>query len=233
MAEESYILALDATTTQGTVALFADGELLGQLVYRKPKAHARLMAPMIDTLLRDMDIAAQSLDAVCVLSGPGSYTGLRVVTSTAKGLCLATGAKLLHITSLQMLAWAASGIAAKLGAQILPLIDARRMEAYGQLFGPQGDAIAEPAAILLESYDWESQLSGKPLVLIGDAVEKTIPLLTSFSHVYPFPAWPQGLAHIGQHIQKMYNQAQFASVVHFEPFYLKSVRITQKGKPAS
>lgn len=230
MEKHSHILAIDASTEQGVVALFVDGTLRGQLVYRQPKAHARLLAPMIQTLLRDMDLTAKALDAVAVVSGPGSYTGLRVATSTAKGLCLASGAKLLSLSTLEMLALSAQPIAKQLNAHICPMIDARRMENYAQVFDQHMIAQSEPEAVLLEESPFDDLLKKEKVLFVGDGVEKAIPLLEQYEGAFFQVAWPDGLAHVGGILVKKLEEDQEENLALFEPFYLKAVRIMKSKK---
>ncbi|MFK7968718.1 MAG: tRNA (adenosine(37)-N6)-threonylcarbamoyltransferase complex dimerization subunit type 1 TsaB [Bacteroidia bacterium] len=230
MDNASSILALDASTEQGSVALFVDGKLRGQLVYRQPKAHARLIAPMVNTLLHDLDVPANNLNAVAVISGPGSYTGLRVATSTAKGLCLATGANLLSLSSLEMLALAARPAASQLDAAIYPLIDARRMEVFAQMFDKKGKAQNEAQALLLEEQPFDELLQKEKVLFVGDGVTKAIPLLESFDNAYFIEEWPEGLAAIGPRLTEKLTNNEVENLALFEPFYLKGVRITQSKK---
>ncbi|RMG61590.1 MAG: tRNA (adenosine(37)-N6)-threonylcarbamoyltransferase complex dimerization subunit type 1 TsaB, partial [Bacteroidetes bacterium] len=123
-------LAIETATMTGSVALFEGSHLLGCIEIHQAKSHARLLTPMIQTLLADLGVRPADLTAIGVGRGPGSYTGLRVGVSTAKGLCMALDKPLLAFDSLAGLAGQVQELAERLPARIIPLIDARRMEVY-------------------------------------------------------------------------------------------------------
>jgi tRNA threonylcarbamoyladenosine biosynthesis protein TsaB len=134
------------------------------------------------------------------------------------------------MSSLEMLAHAVQGIAAQQAAYICPLIDARRMEAYSQLFDQTISPQNKPEAILFEEKPFDALLKKEKVVFTGDGLEKAVPLLEGYSNAILLPQWPQGLAHVGLHLQRKFIQNDFEQLALFEPFYLKGVRITRSKK---
>ena len=129
--ETPWILALETATGVGAVALARGDRIVLSARCAQSQSHSRWTAPTIATLLDQAGIAAGDLAAVAVSIGPGSFTGVRIGLSLAKGICLAGGPTLIPVSTLEALAWSAATTA---GALILPLMDARRGEAYGAVF---------------------------------------------------------------------------------------------------
>jgi len=136
MKNSPVLLFIETSTEVCSVALSMGSELVSEVVVKEPKAHARLIAPMIESVLKESGIDISGTDAVVVSEGPGSYTGLRVGVSIAKGLCYGSGKPLIAVGSLDLLA----NIASKQYFQesslyrIIPMIDARRMEVYSAVY---------------------------------------------------------------------------------------------------
>jgi tRNA threonylcarbamoyladenosine biosynthesis protein TsaB len=114
------ILAIETATDVSSVALFEDGVFVSLQENHSNRTHARLVTVMIERLLQDMELKAADLNAVCVARGPGSYTGLRVGVSVAKGLCMALDIPLLSLSSLEALAWSVADFAFENGRLHLP-----------------------------------------------------------------------------------------------------------------
>ncbi len=145
--EEGIILGIETSTDICSVALFRGGEVVA-LRESGGSEHARLLAVYIDEALREAGVAPSALDAVAVSAGPGSYTGLRIGVSTAKGVCYALGIPLIAVGSLEALACQIAGTFPE-GTLLRPMIDARRMEVYTQLFDHNARPLGEVEAVVV------------------------------------------------------------------------------------
>jgi tRNA threonylcarbamoyladenosine biosynthesis protein TsaB len=181
--------------------------------------HARLLGPYVERLLREQGIRAGQLDAVAVSGGPGSYTGLRIGVSMAKGLCYASGIPLISVGSLQSLCAVAREKIADTDpdARLCPMIDARRMEVYAQVFDARGAALTGISAEVVDGDSFASFRSAAPMYIFGDGAEKcreTLPWAV-YADVQPSAAGQAALA------AEAFAAGRFENVVYFEPFYLK------------
>ena len=139
-----------------------------------PRSQASLTAPFIDEMLRERGLRVKDCDAVCVSKGPGSYTGLRVGSSTAKGLCFGADLPLIAIGTLDTLVAQAQddGLVPAGCKYIVPMIDARRMEVYTALFSPDGKQLTETAPVIVDETTFAPQLAEGPVLFIGDGALK-------------------------------------------------------------
>ena len=167
----SLILCIETGTDICSVGIARDGELLSLRESDEGRDHARKVAVFVDELLRETDIAPERLDAVAVGKGPGSYTGLRIGTSFAKGLCYGLDKPLVAVGSLDALAEVAredyrAGILDVDDwdrALLCPMVDARRMEVYAQLFDTEGRPQGDVAAVVVDSESFgDERRSGRP-----------------------------------------------------------------------
>jgi tRNA threonylcarbamoyladenosine biosynthesis protein TsaB len=198
------------------VSLAKDGQtILCKEIAEQGYSHAERLHVFIEEILKETNVKIQELHAVAVSKGPGSYTGLRIGVSTAKGLCYALGIPLIALDTLQVLAHQVSvdnGI-------IVPMLDARRMEVYSAIFDKNHDNIkAVQAEVLTE--DSYSEFT-ETLYFIGDCQEKCQTVLTQpnfkFIPEIVFPSASQ----MSQLSYEKFNQNDFEDVAYFEPFYLK------------
>jgi tRNA threonylcarbamoyladenosine biosynthesis protein TsaB len=198
------------------VSLAKDGQtILCKEIAEQGYSHAERLHVFIEEILKETNVKIQELHAVAVSKGPGSYTGLRIGVSTAKGLCYALGIPLIAVDTLQVLAHQVSvdnGI-------IVPMLDARRMEVYSAIFDKNHDNIkAVQAEVLTE--DSYSEFT-ETLYFIGDCQEKCQTVLTQpnfkFIPEIVFPSASQ----MSQLSYEKFNQNDFEDVAYFEPFYLK------------
>jgi tRNA threonylcarbamoyladenosine biosynthesis protein TsaB len=177
--------------------------------------HAEKLHPFINKSLKEAGVTVSQLDAIAVSNGPGSYTGLRIGVSAAKGLCYALNIPLIAVNTTEVLAEAVTN--PPKGAHIISVLDARRDEVYCQLFNADKQATNEVAALVLTPESF-SELSGRPVIVIGDAAEKTARLINlEVEAVQQFPT-ACNLAAIAEH---KFAASQFADVAYHEPFYLK------------
>jgi tRNA threonylcarbamoyladenosine biosynthesis protein TsaB len=223
------LLALETATDVCSVALMADGQIIADLTLRRPRAHAESLVPMIKDALRYAGLATTVLDAIAVSMGPGSYTGLRIGVSTAKGLAMAVDAKLIGVPSLEALAAAAASRVAP-GEVICALFNARRHEVYAAVFfvieKNKMEVVVEATALQVEEVPaWLAATEGERIFLVGEGVPRVAPLLHNLHHdvqifdpatVAPSAIW------VAQQAIPRYKQGQFEDLAAFEPFYLKA-----------
>ena len=208
------ILLLETSGTILSVALADNGTVVADRVCREPRMQASLTAPLVKEVLDAAGLRAQDLDAVCVSKGPGSYTGLRVGVSTAKGLCFGASLPLISVCTLDILAACGSG-----SGYIVPMIDARRMEVYTAVYDAKGNRLSEIEAKIIGPDSFADELAAGPVLFIGDGALKCKDVLTSpnavFREAFPLASAMAPLA------EKAYNEKQFEDLAYFEPFYLK------------
>jgi tRNA threonylcarbamoyladenosine biosynthesis protein TsaB len=198
------------------VSLAKDGQtILCKEIAEQGYSHAERLHVFIEEILKETNVKIQELHAVAVSKGPGSYTGLRIGVSTAKGLCYALGIPLIAVDTLQVLAHQVSvesGI-------IVPMLDARRMEVYSAVFDKNHQKIKEVQAEILTENSY-SEIS-QTVYFIGDCQEKCQTVLTQpnfkFLPEILFPSANQ----MSQLSYEKFNQNDFEDVAYFEPFYLK------------
>ena len=184
-------------------------------------SHAEKLHVFIEEMLKETGVSVQEIQAVAVSKGPGSYTGLRIGVSTAKGLCYALGIPLISVDTLQVLA---KQVVVQNGL-IVPMLDARRMEVYSAIFDINHIKRAEvQAEILTEtSYDEITE----PLYFIGDCQEKCKTVLTKNNfHFLSEIVFPSANEMSALSYEKFINN-DFEDVAYFEPFYLKDFLITK------
>ena len=166
----------------------------------------------------------KQLDAVAVSQGPGSYTGLRIGVSTAKGICYAADLPLMAIDTLEAMAY---GMKMKLGSQIadndllIPMIDARRMEVYASVFDAQLNRINDTAALVIEEQSFEDLCLDHHLWLFGDGAPKLNKLFENHPNISIVDGFRPSAAYMLPLAEKALREKNFVDVAYFEPFYLK------------
>ena len=229
------ILAIETGTDICSVALVRDGELVALRESDEERNHATTIAPFVDELLRECGVRASELEAVAVSKGPGSYTGLRIGVSFAKGLCYGLNIPLVAVGSLDSLTEVAredfeAGILDVEGwdeATLCPMIDARRMEVYTQLFSSEGVAESDVEARIIDGESFsEERTSGKPFVIFGSGATKCVEVLQGVTLVDVVPS-ARGMARLAE---QAFNEGKVEDVAYFEPFYLKDFMINTAKK---
>ncbi|MDT3357429.1 MAG: tRNA (adenosine(37)-N6)-threonylcarbamoyltransferase complex dimerization subunit type 1 TsaB [Bacteroidota bacterium] len=223
------LILIETSTSLCSTALSEDGKIIS---YKEnaDRSHASLTAQFISDMLEEHGLTAGDCDAVCVSMGPGSYTGLRVGVSTAKGLCFGAGKPLLAIGSLDILVWnAISGSKLPEGCRyIVPMIDARRMEVYSAVFTPDGRQVRETAPAVIDKDSFSDLLAEGPVLFIGDGAGKCEGVIDNpaahFINVCPDAASMLVPA------ENEYKEKRFKDVAYFEPFYLKDFVATVSKK---
>ena len=185
---------------------------------------------LIGKILEDNGLEVRDCDAVCVSMGPGSYTGLRVGVSTAKGLCFGSGIPLLAIGTMDVLAWQAIGenLLPEGCRYIVPMIDARRMEAYTAVFDTEGNQIRETRPEIFSQDSFRDLLSAGKVLFIGDAAGKCSGVISHENAVF-CNCCPKASS-MSVPAMKEYKEKRFKDVAYFEPFYLKEFTATVSKK---
>lgn len=231
----SLILCIETGTDVCSVGIARDGVLLSLRESDEGRDHARKVGVFVDELLHETGIAPDDLDAVAVGKGPGSYTGLRIGVSFAKGLCYGLQKPLLAVGSLDALVEVAredyeAGIISVdrwEEARLCPMVDARRMEVYAQIFDAKGEALTGVSAevITAESFaEWRND--GRPFVIFGNGARKCAEVLPGATFVEVTPS-TRGLARLAQ---KALDEGRKEDIAYFEPFYLKDFVVTTSKK---
>lgn len=213
-----------------STTLAVDGRIAEYRESTQPRAHAAMTAVFVKEMLDAQGLRAADCDAVCVSAGPGSYTGLRVGSSTAKGLCFAAGIPLLAAGTLEVLAWQAvqDGLVPEGCRYIIPMIDARRMEVYTAVFSPDLRKLTPTEPMVVDAGSFADRLSEGPVLFIGDAAGKCSGVIGSgnahFVHTCPRASSMLGPA------ERELAARNFRDTAYFEPFYLKQFIATVSRK---
>lgn len=231
----SLILCIETGTDICSVGIARDGELLSLRESDEGRDHARKVGVFVDELLHETGIAPDDLDAVAVGKGPGSYTGLRIGVSFAKGLCYGLQKPLLAVGSLDALVEVAredyeAGIISVDNwekARLCPMVDARRMEVYAQLFDTQGRALTEVSAEVISEESFAAYRNEAcPFVIFGNGARKCAEILQGATFIEVTPS-ARGLARLAQ---QALDEGRREDIAYFEPFYLKDFVVTTSKK---
>jgi tRNA threonylcarbamoyladenosine biosynthesis protein TsaB len=219
------ILLIETSTALCSVALAQDGAVTSYRESSAPKAHASLTAVFIQEMLAERGLTLADCDAICVSKGPGSYTGLRVGVSTAKGLCFGSGKPLLAVGTLDTLVAQADEIGDL--KYIIPMIDARRMEVYTAVF-ENGVQITETSPMIIDETSFAEYLEQGPCLFIGDGAGKCADVIKHPNAQF-CQCWPKASAML-EPAMAAYKEKRFEDVAYFEPFYLKEFVATVSKK---
>ena len=231
----SLILCIETGTDVCSVGLAENGELVA-LRESCGRDHARNVAVYVDELLRERDIDADEIDAIAVGKGPGSYTGLRIGVSFAKGLCYGLRKPLIAIGSLDALVEVAredaeAGIVDVEDferATLCPMVDARRMEVYTQLFNGRGEALGEVEAKIIDEQSFAAEIAAaEEFVIFGNGAAKCAGTLSAKAKLIEIVPSARGLARLAQ---EALDAGRSEDIAYFEPFYLKNFVVTTSKK---
>lgn len=225
------------TATQACSVAITDNDII--LVYKEldePKAQASKLAPLIQQALTEAGLSPKDCDAVSVSMGPGSYTGLRVGVSTAKGLCFGTNIPLIGVDTLQILASEAAQKCKIENTLIIPMLDARRMEVYSAQYNSKGEKLTVTQAIILDENTFSEEFEKYDnIIFIGDGVEKFKKILSEEKIAKSdfISTFPSAKYMLSSTIEK-WNKKGYEDVAYFEPFYLKEfvAGISKKSQKA-
>lgn len=210
------ILCIETASTNCSVALGKNGRILDfKEDYDLGYSHAERLHVFIDELLRKNKLDFNNLDAIAISKGPGSYTGLRIGVSAAKGLCFSLDIPLIAVPTLTSLAFQVEE-----KAQIVPMLDARRMEVYTAVFNSEKQQIRETSAKILQPDSFTEYLDEQKTLFIGSGVAKFKEICTHPNAVFIEGKLPSAKEMVHLADEKFKNNS-FEDVAYFEPFYLK------------
>ena len=218
------ILCLETATPVCSVALNDGCCTLALRETERQNAHSEKITNFIREVMEVANIDYRQLDAVAVSQGPGSYTGLRIGVSTAKGICYAADLPLMAIDTLEAMAY---GMKMKLGSQIadndllIPMIDARRMEVYASVFDAQMNRINDTAALVIDEHSFDDLCLDHHLWLFGDGAPKLSKLFENQPNINIINGFRPSAAYMLPLAEKALKEQKFVDVAYFEPFYLK------------
>lgn len=211
--------ACSAAITENGVVLNLNGEPMSRL-QESGSEHARQLPMMVDELLQQLRQAGRKVDAVAVSEGPGSYTGLRIGASAAKGLAYGMNVPLVAVPTLQIMAAKAVAVEAIKDGLLCPMIDARRMEVYNSFYTPQLVALQEAVATVVDADSFAEQLAGGPVCFFGNGAAKCRELLAC-EHARFVEGIVPDAAYMGALAEQLLADHQTADVAYWTPFYLK------------
>lgn len=217
------ILSLDTSTKVCSIALHEDGNLVGQQAYHLQKSHSSLLPAIIQELLFNCETSMDQLNAVALSAGPGSYTGLRIGTATAKGLCFTLGIPLISVRTLDTLIAQVRPFV-PVSSFLCPMLDARRMEVYCKLVKSSGEEMIPTSAVVVEQDTFES-FAELPLLLFGNGAGKLNGFLNNTNLHYVEGIEPSA-AFMGELAFSKFQKTQFEDLAYFEPDYLKEYQST-------
>ena len=227
----SCILHIETATDACSVAVSQDGDLIFQQVEPAARSAAGRLGGMVDEALSFTDNHAIPFDAVAVSMGPGSYTGLRIGVSMAKGVCYARGLKLIALPTLEVMCVPVLLVNDDLPADALlcPMIDARRMEVYTAMYDRALHRISDVEAVVVDTDSFRQQLDQHPVYFFGNGAAKCREVIQHpnahfIDGIEPEAKWMSPLA------EKAHARGQFEDVAYFEPFYLKEFKAVKAKK---
>ena len=230
------LILIETSTALCSAALAEDGIITSYRESSTPKAHASLTAVFIQEMLAEKGLTIADCDAICVSMGPGSYTGLRVGVSTAKGLCFGSGKPLIAVGTLDTLVAQATTVIPNEVEEstlqyIVPMIDARRMEVYSAIFEKTDAAytqVTETEPVIVDETSFADILEKGKVLFIGDGAGKCADVI-KHPNAHFCQCWPNAAAML-KPATKSYKERQFEDVAYFEPFYLKEFVATVSKK---
>lgn len=229
MSTKRGILTIETATKLCSAAYVVDGKVVAfrQSDGTKPN-HAETLAPFIDELLHSKEMEGFIPEAIAVSAGPGSYTGLRIGASTAKGLAFGYEVPMIAVPTLQIVAAAVDNPG---NLPIVSLLDARRMEVYTASFSSDLAPLTDDRAMVIDEHSFAEELSEGPMLFVGDGAEKCRKVITSPNAIFTEDCiYPSAMA-MAELAQKKLDKRDFVDTAYWQPDYLKEyVAIVGKNK---
>ncbi|MHC1708455.1 MAG: tRNA (adenosine(37)-N6)-threonylcarbamoyltransferase complex dimerization subunit type 1 TsaB [Bacteroidales bacterium] len=220
------ILIIETATPYCSVALADNGEIIASTNSKSHNDHAAVLATYIKDIFQQSDSSLKDIQAVAVSKGPGSYTGLRIGVSAAKGLCFSLDIPLIGLNTLAGMAYGMIYHVVRdrnLDESTLfcPMIDARRMEVYSSVYDNAFREIKETCAEIIDENSFNDLIERNFLVFFGDGAQKTEPLFGKHPNVKIISSFHPSAGHFGKLAENAYRDGLFENVRYFEPYYLK------------
>lgn len=221
------ILNIETSTTNCSVCISENGKIkalkeLNDAGY----SHSENLHVFIKEVLKDASLSIDDLDAIAVSKGPGSYTGLRIGVSSAKGLCFSLDKPLISIPTLESLA---HQLKIENGF-ILPLLDARRMEVYSAIFNANYDQVRETRAEIIDENSFSEYLKKGKVYFLGSGAEKCKDVIKHPNAIFTDETHVPSTKEMGELANFKYKTSDFEDVAYFEPYYLKDFVTTKPKK---
>lgn len=222
------ILQIETATDRCSVSIAKNGITIASKSDQDERNHARVLVPFISELIQESGIQGEELDAIAVSKGPGSYTGLRIGISTAKGLCFAWEKPLIAVNTLESMAARFASKNQIKADCYCPMIDARRLEVYTALYGNSLDTILETQALILDTSSFSEYLEHKSIAFFGNGSNKFEKMLNRVHNAFFFNDFEASSEGMNNLALNLFLERQFESVAYFEPFYLKDFYTPKK-----
>ena len=223
------ILGIETSTTVCSVALTNDGATVAVEKLFLEKSHSSLLTIAISDLLRHAGVQKKDLSAVAVSKGPGSYTGLRIGVSTAKGICYALDKPLISVSTLKAMAHEVNKFNVN-SALLCPMIDARRMEVYTALFDSDLQVLKPTSALILDEASFAETIAQNQVFFFGNGAGKFHPLIETQTNARFVQGISPSAESVAQLAYQSFQQGEFEDVAYFEPYYLKDFIATKPKK---
>jgi len=226
----SLILGIETSTKICSVAV-SDGEkLLAIEEAGGAYSHSEKLTVFIQKVLDRAKLQLKDIDAIAVSKGPGSYTGLRIGVSVAKGLCYALDKPLIAVDTLQAMARNVAALSNQANALFSPMIDARRMEVYTALYNNKNNSITPITAKIIDENSFSEELTAQKIIFFGDGAEKCVEVLGENSNATFLDEGLPSAEFVNQIAFDKYQKQDFEDVAYFEPYYLKDFVATTPKK---
>ena len=223
----SLILCIETATSVCSVSLSKDGDVSALREINEQKAHASEITVFIEEVLKASNVSIKNLDAVAVSKGPGSYTGLRIGVSAAKGICYGLEIPLISVDTLYSMALGFSEFHKDFIKEInannillCPMIDARRMEVYNQLVDLKQPTIRETQAEIIDENSFYEYFKNHKIIFFGSGADKCKEIITD-ENAFFFPSFQNSAKYMAKIANQKFQSQQFEDTAYFEPFYLK------------
>ena len=220
----SLILQIETATTVCSVALSVNESVLAYKEIQQRNVHAEVITVFIDEVLKTASKQYDELNAVAISCGPGSYTGLRIGISVAKGLCFALDIPLIAIETLETMTdgfIAQNTFDDKRDILLCPMIDARRMEVFTAVFDVKGNRVRPTSAEIIDAKSFDDLLETKKMIFFGDGAAKCSEVLGANPHVQIIPEFLNSARYLTKKANEKYLTNDFEDTAYFEPYYLK------------
>ena len=221
------ILSIETSTKGCSTAIHQNNQLLALSELFHEKSSSGMLTTLVQHVVKTSSLSFNDINAIAVAKGPGSYTGLRIGVSTAKGLCFSLDKPLLAINTLQAMAWQLHNIAKSATKESLPLLcpmlDARRMEVYCALYEARNlEQVSPTEAKIIDETSFENILANRRIIFFGDGAAKCKSVLSKYENaVFMEETINPSAKAIGTLAYEAFQQQQFENVADFEPYYLK------------
>lgn len=230
------LLHIETSTAVCSVGLGKDGELLALKETKEGMKHASHLTVFIQNILKENGFTTSDLDGIAISMGPGSYTGLRIGVSTAKGICYGAELPLIAISTLQAMTkplLANENIQSQLKnpekAYYCPMIDARRMEVFTAFYNHKNELVKDISADIIDEHSYENELSKREIVFFGDGASKCKGTIENKNGIFLDDVTPTAAGMI-ELAEAKFKKEEFEDVAYFEPFYLKDFVATTPKK---